>query len=94
MTHIDTAERYGSGAAEVLIAEAIAGRRDEFFLVSKVLPANASRGQWSRARGRLPASSPTGWIAIFCTGTADIRSKTRFGASTSFSERARSSPGA
>jgi diketogulonate reductase-like aldo/keto reductase len=41
MTHIDTAEMYG--AAEDVIAEAIAGRRDEVFLVSKVLPTNASR---------------------------------------------------
>jgi diketogulonate reductase-like aldo/keto reductase len=43
MTHIDTAEMYGSGIAEEIIAEAIAGRRDEVFLVSKVLPQNASR---------------------------------------------------
>src|SRR5713226_7112180 len=43
MTHIDTAERYGAGAAETLIGEAIAGRRDEVFLVSKVLPSNASK---------------------------------------------------
>lgn len=43
MAHIDTAEMYGSGAAEELVAEAIAGRRDEVFLVSKVLPHNASR---------------------------------------------------
>jgi len=43
MTHVDTAEMYGSGAAEKRIAEAIAGRRDEVFLVSKVLPENASR---------------------------------------------------
>jgi len=41
MTHIDTAEMYGD--AELVIAEAIAGRRDETFLVSKVLPGNASR---------------------------------------------------
>jgi diketogulonate reductase-like aldo/keto reductase len=41
MTHIDTAEMYGD--AELVIAEAIAGRRDEIFLVSKVLPSNASR---------------------------------------------------
>jgi len=41
MTHIDTAEMYGD--AEPVIAEAIAGRRDEIFLVSKVLPSNASR---------------------------------------------------
>jgi diketogulonate reductase-like aldo/keto reductase len=42
MTHIDTAEMYGSGAAEALVGEAISGRRDEVFLVSKVLPSNAS----------------------------------------------------
>jgi len=41
MTHIDTAEMYGD--AELVVAEAIAGRRDEVFLVSKVLPSNASR---------------------------------------------------
>ena len=43
MNHIDTAEMYGSGAAERLIGKAIAHRRDEVFLVSKVLPQNASR---------------------------------------------------
>jgi diketogulonate reductase-like aldo/keto reductase len=43
MTHIDTAEMYGDGAAEALIARAIEGRRDEVFLVSKVLPSHASR---------------------------------------------------
>lgn len=42
MTHIDTAEMYGNGRAEELVAEAIAGRRDEVFLASKVLPSNAS----------------------------------------------------
>src|ERR1700721_874475 len=42
MTHIDTAEMYGSGAAETMVAKAIAGRRDEVFLVSKVLPSHAS----------------------------------------------------
>jgi diketogulonate reductase-like aldo/keto reductase len=41
MTHVDTAEMYGD--AELVVAEAIAGRRDEVFLVSKVLPSNASR---------------------------------------------------
>jgi len=43
MTHIDTAEMYGNGAAEQLVGEAIAGRREEVFLVSKVMPHNASR---------------------------------------------------
>ena len=42
LTHIDTAEMYGAGASERVIAEAIHGRRDEVFLVSKVLPTNAS----------------------------------------------------
>ena len=44
MTLIDTAEMYGAGAAEELVGEAIAGRRDEVFLVSKVLPSHATRG--------------------------------------------------
>ena len=43
MTHLDTAEMYGAGAVERLVGEAIAGRRDEVFLASKVLPDNASR---------------------------------------------------
>jgi diketogulonate reductase-like aldo/keto reductase len=43
LTHIDTAEMYGSGTAEAIIGEAISGRRDEVFLVSKVLPSNASK---------------------------------------------------
>jgi diketogulonate reductase-like aldo/keto reductase len=40
---IDTAEMYGDGRSESLVGEAIAGRRDEVFLVSKVYPHNASR---------------------------------------------------
>lgn len=40
---IDTAELYGDGAAEELVGEAILGRRDEVFLVSKVQPENATR---------------------------------------------------
>ena len=40
---IDTAEMYGEGGAEMVVAEAIKGRRDEVFLVSKVYPHNASR---------------------------------------------------
>jgi diketogulonate reductase-like aldo/keto reductase len=47
MTHIDTAEMYGG--AEDLVAEAIEGRRDEVFLVSKVIPSNASRDGTVRA---------------------------------------------
>ncbi len=43
MTLIDTAEMYAEGGAEKLVAKAIAGRRDQVFLVSKVLPENATR---------------------------------------------------
>lgn len=42
MVHVDTAEMYGDGDAEEIVAEAMAGRRDEIFVVSKVLPQNAS----------------------------------------------------
>jgi diketogulonate reductase-like aldo/keto reductase len=42
MTHVDTAELYGSGRVESLVGEAIAGRRDEVFLVSKVMPQHAT----------------------------------------------------
>src|SRR2546423_8754527 len=42
MTHIDTAEMYGGGAVEQIVGDAILGRRDEGFLVSKVLPSNAT----------------------------------------------------
>jgi len=43
MTLVDTAEMYADGGAEALVGEAIVGRRDELFLVSKVLPENATR---------------------------------------------------
>jgi diketogulonate reductase-like aldo/keto reductase len=49
LTLIDTAEMYGEGGAEEVVGEAIAGRRDEVFLVSKAYPQNASRT-------RLPAA--------------------------------------
>jgi diketogulonate reductase-like aldo/keto reductase len=49
MTLIDTAEMYGDGGAEEVVADAIAGRRNEVFLVSKVLPENASRDRMVEA---------------------------------------------
>lgn len=59
MTHLDTAELYGRGVVEEkIVAPAIAGRRDQVFLVSKVMPANASRAatlaacDWSLRRLR------------------------------------------
>ena len=49
MTLIDTAEMYGDGRSESLVAEAIAGQREKVFLVTKVLPSNASRKGTVRA---------------------------------------------
>lgn len=49
MTLIDTAEMYADGGAERVVCRAIAGRRDEAFLVSKVLPSNATRAGVARA---------------------------------------------
>ncbi|RDV05076.1 aldo/keto reductase [Undibacter mobilis] len=43
VTLIDTAEMYGDGEAETIVAEAVGARRDELFIVSKVLPNNASK---------------------------------------------------
>ena len=63
MTHIDTAEMYLSGAAEEWVGEAIQGRRDKVFLVSKVLPSNASR------RGTVAACE--GSLARLCTDHLD-----------------------
>jgi diketogulonate reductase-like aldo/keto reductase len=52
MTLVDTAEMYAEGGAEEVVAEAIAGRRDEIFVVTKVLPQNASREGTIRAAER------------------------------------------
>ena len=49
LSHIDTAEMYGDGRAEEITGEALAERRDEIFLVSKVLPHNASKAGTRRA---------------------------------------------
>lgn len=49
MTHIDTAEMYGGGGAERVVAQAIRGQRDHVFLVSKVLPQNAAYAATVRA---------------------------------------------
>ena len=49
LTLLDTAEMYGDGRSEELVGEAIAGRRDEVFLVSKVYPHNASRRAMPRS---------------------------------------------
>jgi diketogulonate reductase-like aldo/keto reductase len=49
MTHIDTAELYGSGRVEELVKRAVGDRRDDIFLVSKVMPSNATRAGTVRA---------------------------------------------
>jgi len=65
MTHIDTAEMYGSGAAEEVVAEAIVGRRDEVFLVSKVLPQHASRSGTVAACEKSLARLRTEWLDCY-----------------------------
>jgi diketogulonate reductase-like aldo/keto reductase len=52
MTLIDTAEMYGDGGAEAVVGTAMAGMRDRVFLVSKVLPGNASRAGVAAACAR------------------------------------------
>ena len=70
MTHIDTAEMYGD--AEDVVGEAIAGRREEVFLVSKVLPSNASRrgtvASCERSLARLRADRLDG-SRLHCPGS-------------------------
>ena len=65
MTHIDTAEMYGNGRAEDLVAEAISGRRDEVFLVSKVLPSNASYKGTLEACRRSLKRLKTDWLDLY-----------------------------
>lgn len=65
MTHIDTAEMYGSGQAEEVVAEAIKGRRDACFIVSKVLPQNASRGGVIKACDASLARLKTGHLDCY-----------------------------
>ena len=65
LTLIDTAEMYADGASETLVGEAIAGRRDEVFLVSKVLPSNAGRAAAIRACERSLARLRTDRIDLY-----------------------------
>lgn len=65
MTLIDTAEMYASGGAERIVGEAISGRRDEVFLVSKVLPSNASYDGTIRACERSLERMGTDQIELY-----------------------------
>ena len=80
MTHIDTAEMYGSGRAEELVGEAIAGRRSEVFLVSKVLPHNASYRGTLEACERSLKRLKTDWLDLYLlhwSGSHPIRETMR-----------------
>src|SRR6201993_5549703 len=65
MTLIDTAEMYADGGAEELVGEAIDGRRNEVFLVSKVLPQNASQTGTIAACERSLKRLKTKWIDLY-----------------------------
>ena len=65
MNLIDTAEMYANGDAEILVGEAIAGRREEVFLVTKVWPHHATReGTVQACQGSLRRLN-TGWIDLY-----------------------------
>ena len=65
MSHIDTAEMYGEGHVEELVGETISGRRDEIFLVSKVLPSNASYEGTLKACERSLKRLKTDWLDLY-----------------------------
>jgi diketogulonate reductase-like aldo/keto reductase len=65
MTHIDTAELYGDGRAESIVGRAIAGRRQQVFLVSKVLPSNASYRGTLEACERSLARLGTDYLDVY-----------------------------
>ena len=65
MSLIDTAEMYGEGGAEEVVGEAIAGRRDEVFLVSKVYPHNATRRGAIEACGRSLLRLKTDYLDLY-----------------------------
>jgi diketogulonate reductase-like aldo/keto reductase len=65
MTLIDTAEMYASGGAEEIVGEAVSGRRDEVFIVSKVMPGNASRKGTIAACDKSLKRLNTGHVDLF-----------------------------
>jgi diketogulonate reductase-like aldo/keto reductase len=65
MTHIDTAEMYGDGHTEELVAEAIAGQRDKVFLVSKVLPSHGTYEGTIRACKQSLKRLNTDWLDMY-----------------------------
>jgi diketogulonate reductase-like aldo/keto reductase len=91
MTLIDTAEMYGDGGAEEVVADAIAGRRNEVFLVSKVLPENASRDRMVEA---FAASVRIESTFISCIGVEAYPCRKPSRVSPNFWKPAKSDPGA
>jgi diketogulonate reductase-like aldo/keto reductase len=65
MTLIDTAEMYADGGAEALVGEAISGRRDEVFLVTKVLPSHATRAGTIAACEASLRRLRTAWVDLY-----------------------------
>ncbi|MFZ1877471.1 MAG: aldo/keto reductase, partial [Nitrososphaeraceae archaeon] len=65
LTHIDTAEMYGNGHVEEMVAESIADRREELFLVSKVLPSNASYEGTLKACTQSLKRLKTDWLDLY-----------------------------
>jgi diketogulonate reductase-like aldo/keto reductase len=65
MTHLDTAEMYGSGRVEELVGEAIVGLRERVFLASKALPSNASRSGAVKACERSLKRLKTDYLDLY-----------------------------
>ncbi len=65
ITHVDTAELYGSGEVERLVGEAIAGRREQVFLVSKVVPEHATHQGTLRACEQSLRRLRTDWLDCY-----------------------------
>ena len=92
---VDTAEMYGDGDAEELVGEAIRGRRDDVFLVSKVLPSNARADATVRAcEGSLRRLGTDRLDLSCCTGVGRRRSRRRSTGWQRSSTRGRSVTGA
>jgi len=65
LAHIDTAEMYGNGRVEEMVSEAISGQRDQVFLVSKVLPSNASYEGTIKSCERSLKRLKTDWLDLY-----------------------------
>ena len=65
LTHINTVEMYGNGRVEEMASEAISGLRDQVFLVSKILPSNASYEDTIKSCERSLKRLKTGWLDLY-----------------------------